>query len=292
VRELIVSLRPRQWAKNLLVFAGLVFGYRLFDIPSVVRASAAFAVFCTLSSAVYLVNDVVDRPADRIHPLKALRPIASGAIDVRVAWFVATLLAATSLAVAVWLDLKFGLIALAYALLMVSYVSMLKHVVVADVCAIGLGFALRAWAGAAVIHVPVSRWLLIVTLFLAMFLSLTKRRAELSALGADAVTHRRVLRAYNSWNVLDILIAVVTGATLVTYALYTVSPDTIERFGTTRLLFTLPFPVFGVVRYLFLVYRGRGGADPSEHLLSDVPLLASVALWIITVTAIIYRPSP
>ena len=289
MRELIVSLRPRQWAKNLLVFAGLVFGHRLLDLTSVVRAGAAFVVFCALSSAVYLVNDVVDRRADRVHPRKALRPIASGAIDVRVAWSIATLLAVTSLAVGIWLDAKFGLIAFAYALLMALYVLVLKHVVLVDVCAIGLGFVLRAWAGAAVIHVPVSRWLLIVTLFLAMFLSLTKRRAELFALGADAVTHRRVLRAYNSSSVLDMLIALVTGATLVAYALYTVSPETIGRFGTTRLLFTLPFPVFGIVRYLFLVYRGRGGADPSEHLLSDVLLLTSVALWAATVTAIIYR---
>jgi 4-hydroxybenzoate polyprenyltransferase len=271
------------------VFAGLVFGHRLFDIASVVRACAAFVVFCALSSAVYLVNDVVDRRADRVHPLKALRPIASGAIAVHVAWSIAALLAVTSLAVAMWLDLKFGLIAFAYAVLMVLYVSVVKHVVVADVCAIGLGFVLRAWAGAAVIHVPVSRWLLIVTLFLAMFLSLTKRRAELFALGDDAATHRRALRAYNSPSVLDTLIAIVTGATLVAYALYTVSPETVGRFGTTRLLFTLPFPMFGIIRYLFLVYRGRGGADPSEHLLADVPLLASVALWVAAVAAIIYR---
>jgi 4-hydroxybenzoate polyprenyltransferase len=288
VRELVVSLRPRQWAKNLLVFAGLIFGRRLLDVTSVVLATAAFGVFCALSSAVYLVNDIIDRPADRRHPLKALRPIASGAVSVRLAWIVAIVLEVSSLTFAFSLDLKFGAIALAYAALMALYVCVLKHVVVIDVVAIALGFVLRAWGGAAVIHVPVSRWLLIVTLFLAMFLSLTKRRAELVALGDAAVAHRRVLEAYNFSNLLDVMIAVVTAATLVAYALYTVSPETAARFGTTRLFFTLPFPLFGVARYLALVYRGRGGADPSEHLLTDGPLLGSVALWVAAVAAIIY----
>ena len=231
MRELVVSLRPRQWAKNLFVFAGLVFGHQLSDITSVVRAIAAFGVFCALSSAVYLVSDIIDRPADRRHPLKARRPIASGTVSPRMAWTVALVLEISGLTFALFLDLKFGAIAFAYAVLMALYVGVLKHVVIVDVVAIGLGFVLRAWGGAAVIHVPVSRWLLIVTLFLEMFLSLTKRRAELVSLGDDAVAHRRVLEAYDFSNLLDLMIAVVAASTIVAYALYTVSPETIARFG-------------------------------------------------------------
>jgi 4-hydroxybenzoate polyprenyltransferase len=285
-----VSLRPRQWVKNVLVFAGLIFGGRLLSPSSLLRTVAAFVVFCGLSSAVYLVNDVLDRQADRRHPFKARRPIAAGEVRPRTALIVATVLIAAGLTLALSLDRRFGAVALAYILLMGLYVGALKHAVIVDVLTISAGFVLRALGGAAVIHVPVSRWLLLLTLLLAMFLSLSKRRAELVALAHDASAHRRALGGYSA-RLLDAMIAIVTATTLVAYVFYTVSPDTVARFGTNRLLFTFPLPACGVFRYLYLVYRGAGGGDPSDHLLTDVPLLACVGLWVLAAIVIIYgRP--
>lgn len=286
---LFTSLRPKQWVKNVLVFAGLIFGGQLFHRSSLFRALAAFVAFCVLSSAVYLINDVIDRTADRLHPSKARRPIASGAVHARLALIVATILLGSGLMFALSLDPIVGGIALAYVLLMGVYVGALKHVVILDALAISGGFVLRAWAGAAVIHVPVSHWLLMLTLLLAMFLSLSKRRAELITLADDASAHRRAFTGYSA-RLLDGTIAIVTASTLVAYGMYTVSSETVSRFGTNRLLFTLPFPIFGISRYLYLVYRGAGGSDPSEHLLSDLPLLACVGLWVIVVITIIYNP--
>jgi 4-hydroxybenzoate polyprenyltransferase len=284
---IVLSLRPRQWPKNALVFAGVIFGGRLFDRRSLLAACAAFVAFCVLSSAVYLVNDIMDRDADRRHPLKSRRPIASGRVHIGVALAIAAILSVAGLWFATSLDLTFGVIALLYVVLMAFYVSALKHAVFVDVLAISAGFVLRAWAGAAVVHVPVSHWLLILTLLLAAMLSLIKRRAELIVLAHEAVGHRPALRGY-SVTMLDRAIAVLTASTLVAYGLYTVSPETTARFGTNSLLVTLPFAAFGIARYLYLVYRGAGGSDPSEHLLSDLPLLGCVGLWVLTAIAVIY----
>jgi len=244
-------------------------------------------VFCLLSSGVYLVNDIVDRDGDRRHPTKARRPVAAGTLAVPVALAVAGVMLPESLAVAFLVDRTLSVIAVLYLLLMALYVGVLKHVVLLDVVVISAGFILRAWAGAAVVHVPVSPWLLILTLLLAMFLSLSKRRSELLILAGDAGAHRRTLLGYTATS-LNALVALVTTATLIVYVFYTVSPETVARFNTRSLLWTLPFPAIGIGRYLYLVYRGAGGFDPSEHLLSDLPLLTCVALWVVAVVAIIY----
>ena len=285
--DLLISVRPKQWAKNVLVFAGVIFGGQLLDRPSVVAAAAAFVGFCLLSSAVYLVNDIVDQDADRRHPLKALRPIAAGTLRVSTAAAASAVLVAAGLFIAFRLDRTFAEIAILYVVLMALYVGRLKHVVLVDVLVISAGFLLRAWAGAAVVHVPVSHWLLTLTLLLAMFLGLSKRRSELLSLADDASAHRRALLGYNV-GLLDGLIATVAGSTVVAYVLYTVSAETVARFGTRRLLLTLPFPAVGIGRYLYLVYVGAGGSDPSEHLLSDLPLLTCVAFWVVAVGFIIY----
>jgi len=287
VNALLISLRPRQWAKNVLVFAGVIFGGQLLDRASLVRAGVAFAVFCLLSSGVYLVNDVVDREADLRHPVKARRPIAAGTLPLPVAVIAALLLLIGGLAVAVAVDRAFGRIAFVYVMLMALYVGALKHVALLDVTVIAAGFVLRAWAGAVVVDVPPSRWLFVLTVLLSLFLSLSKRRAELLTLADAAGAHRRALTGYNA-TLLNALIALVTASTLVAYAWYTVSSETVVRFNTRQLLLTLPLPALGVGRYLYLVYSGAGGADPSEHLLSDWPLLASVALWVISVVIVIY----
>ena len=285
-----VSLRPSQWVKNLIIFAPLLFGERLFDLPSVLLAAAAFAIFCALSGVVYLVNDVADRRADRQHPVKRHRPIAAGAVSVPAALAAAAVIAGAGLAAAVWLRPLFGLLAAGYLMLLVLYSGPLKHVVIIDVITIAVGFVLRAAAGAVVIAVPVSPWLYVLTILLALFLALSKRRHELVLLAERATGHRPILEEYSPY-LLDQMISVVTASTLVAYAFYTVSPETIEKFDTHLLGLTLPFPLYGIFRYLYLVHQKEGGGSPSDMLLTDRPLLACVALWALAVAAIIYGPA-
>jgi 4-hydroxybenzoate polyprenyltransferase len=285
--SLVLSLRPSQWTKNLIIFAGLIFGQRLLDPGAVLQSIAAFAVFCALSGVVYLVNDVADREADRQHPLKRLRPIASGDVPVSAALGLALALGISALAAAFLLRFEFGVIAAAYVAMLGLYSGPLKHIVIIDVLTIAIGFVLRAAAGAIVIGEPVSHWLLIVTILLALFLALSKRRHELVLLADGATSHRRILQEYSPY-LLDQMISVVTASTLVAYAFYTVSPETIQKFNTDKLGLTLPFPLYGIFRYLYLVHQKEGGGSPSDMLLNDKPLLACVALWAAAVAFIIY----
>lgn len=287
--NLLASLRPSQWTKNLFVFAGLIFGEELFNPAAVTQAVLAFAIFCALSGVVYLINDIRDREADRLHPLKSMRPIASGALSIRSAGVAAFVLGGVGLAAAFGINTAFGLVSLSYVALLSLYSALLKHHVILDVLTLSGGFVLRAAAGAVAIGVPFSRWLLLLTLLLALFLALSKRRAELVALADDASGHRRSLAEYSPY-LLDQMIGVVTASTLLAYAFYTISPDTVQRFGTEDLIFTVPFPLYGIFRYLYLVHRRDGGGNPSEHLLTDVPLLTCVALWGVAVILILYGP--
>ena len=288
-RNLIASLRPQQWTKNLIVFAALLFGRQLLDPGSVVRATAAFVVFCALSGAVYLVNDVMDRENDRRHPLKCKRPIASGALPVSTALLAAAVLAGCGLAAGFRIGRGFGVASVAYLALLSAYSGPLKHAVIIDVLTIAIGFVLRAAAGALAVGVQISHWLLVCTILLALFLALSKRRHELVLLADGASDHRPILQEYSPY-LLDQMIAIVTAATLMSYALYTVSPETIERFGSDHLLLTFPFPLYGIFRYLYLVHQKQGGGSPAELLLADRPLLACVGLWVVAVAVIIYRP--
>jgi 4-hydroxybenzoate polyprenyltransferase len=289
VRNLVRSLRPSQWTKNLIIFGGLLFGQRLFDLHSVVYASAAFIVFCALSGVVYLLNDVADREADRRHPLKRQRPIASGALSASTALLAAGIIVVTALGIAFWLRFEFGLFAAAYVGLLALYSGPLKHVVIIDVLTIAIGFVLRAAAGAVVIDVPISNWLLVVTILGALFLALSKRRHELVLLADEATSHRATLQEYSPY-LLDQMISVVTASTLVSYAFYTINPETVEKFHTTHLGLTLPFLLYGIFRYLYLVHQKEGGGSPAEMLLNDRPLLLCVALWALAVALIIYGP--
>ena len=286
--NLLLSLRPGQWTKNLVIFAALIFGRRLFELEAVGRAGLGFVAFCMLSGAVYVFNDLVDRHHDARHPTKARRPIASGALPVRAATTAATLLLGAGLALAFWLGSAFGLAALAYGALQLLYTYPLKHYVILDVLTIALGFVVRAVAGGLVIDVPVSSWLLLCTILLALFLALSKRRHELVLLEGHAGAHRPILAEYSPY-LLDQMIAVVTASTLTAYAFYTMSPETVGKFGE-GLIWTLPFPLYGIFRYLYLVHQKRGGGSPSEMLLGDRPLLACVALWVGAVVVIIYHP--
>lgn len=283
-----MSLRPEQWTKNLIVFAALIFGQRLFDPAAVGRSLAAFFIFCALSGVVYLLNDVSDREADRLHPLKRLRPVAAGEVTPALALAAAAILATLALAGAFWLRPAFGWIAVAYIGLFAAYSRVLKHLVILDVLTIAIGFVLRAAAGAAAIGVPMSQWLLVCTILLALFLGLSKRRHELTLLASAATGHRKILEEYNPY-LLDQMIGVVTASTLVAYIIYCTSPETTEKFHTTNLVLTTPFPIYGIFRYLYLVHQ-KGVGSPSEVLLSDRPLVACIVLWGFAVIAIIYRP--
>jgi len=286
--NLLVSLRPEQWTKNLFVFAALVFAQRLTDLDAAARAAAAFVIFCALSGAVYLVNDVFDRQQDQRHPLKALRPIASGAIRPNLALATAAALSAVALAAAFALGLPFFAAAAAYLALLCSYSIVLKHIVILDALTVAAGFTLRAAAGAAAIFVPISHWLLVCTTLLALFIALSKRRHELTLLTETATDHRPILGDYTPY-LLDQMISVVTASTLIAYAFYTISPETTAKFGTTLLSLTIPFPLYGIFRYLYLVHRRDLGGSPADLLLNDRPLLVCVALWALSVILIVYR---
>ena len=286
---LVVSLRPDQWTKNLIVFAGLIFGQRLLDATALGAAIWAFAVFCGLSSAMYLVNDLVDRNEDRKHPVKRTRPIASGALSTGSAMTWAIVLIGVSLTASFSFSWTLGVVSVMFVGLLTAYSRLLKHLVILDVLAIAVGFVIRAIGGAVAVDVPISQWLLVCTLLLALFLGLSKRRHELVLLGNLAAEHRRSLDQYSP-QLFDQLISVVAAATLVSYAFYTLEPSTVENFGTNKLTWTLPFPIYGIFRYLYLVHREQGGGTPAEMLLRDRPLLACVALWVVAIVLIIYRP--
>jgi 4-hydroxybenzoate polyprenyltransferase len=282
-------MRPQQWTKNLLVFAGITFGERLLDATARLQALGAFAVFCALSSAVYLLNDVRDREADRVHPVKSRRAIASGDLSVTVALTAAIALAAIGLGGSLAISRAFAIVAASYLVLMAWYTLTLKHVVILDVIALAGGFVLRAAGGAVAVNVPFSHWLLLLTLLLALFLALSKRRAELVALSDEARAHRKSLGEYSPY-LLDQMIGVVTASTLLAYAFYTISPETTEKFRTDHLLWTVPFPLYGIFRYLYLVHQRAGGGNPSDTLLEDRPILICVALWAVAILAILYGP--
>jgi 4-hydroxybenzoate polyprenyltransferase len=287
--NLLISLRPSQWAKNLLVFAGLLFGLRLFDPVAVGHAAGAFVVFCMLSGVVYLINDIADRETDRQHPLKARRPIASGALPVSTGLAAAAVLGGLALTGAFTLGPRFFAVATGYLALLVLYSGPLKHIVIIDVLTIAIGFVLRAVAGAVAVDVEISHWLLVCTILLALFISLAKRRHELVLLAGGATNHRRILGEYSPY-LLDQMIAVVTASTLISYVFYTISPETELKFGTRWLGLTIPFPLYGIFRYLYLVHQREGGGSPADLLLTDRPLLVCVTLWALSVALIIYRP--
>jgi len=287
--NLLVALRPHQWTKNLLVFAGLVFARRLFDPAAVFAAVQAFVIFCALSGVVYLMNDVADREIDRQHPVKRRRPIAAGALPLPVALTAAAVIAVVSLAAAFALSWRFGLVATVYLALLGLYSGALKHIIIIDVLTVAIGFVLRAVAGAVAVGVVISHWLVVCTVLLALFIALAKRRHELVLLADGAASHRPILDEYSPY-LLDQMIAVVTASTLVAYIFYTISPETSAKFGTEWLGLTIPFPLYGIFRYLYLVHRREGGGSPADLLLNDRPLLACVTAWVITVVLIIYRP--
>ncbi|MBD3336922.1 MAG: decaprenyl-phosphate phosphoribosyltransferase [Candidatus Eisenbacteria bacterium] len=286
---LVKLLRPRQWTKNVVLFAGVVFAQEAFDAAQFLRALAGFAIFCLLSSAVYVLNDLADLEQDRAHPRKKHRPLASGAVALGTAWLLGVALAVGGLIPAFILRLEFGLLAAVYLIVNLFYSWRLKRIVLLDVMLIAIGFVLRAVAGVEALSPPgiISPWLLVCTFFLALFLAVAKRRHERTLLLDAAHSHRATLAEYPP-ELLNQFIAIVTAATILGYTIYTVSPQTVDKLGSTRLVYTVPFVVFGIFRYLYLVFqKGQGGA-PAEALLTDGPLLVNILMWIGVVAVILY----
>ena len=287
IRSVFVTLRPQQWVKNFVLFAGLIFSQNLSNSDMVVKTIFGFALFCLLSSSVYILNDILDIESDRKHPLKSNRPIARGDIKISTAVILFAILAIVSLVLSYRLSPSFALTALVYFVLNLLYSLYLKHVVIIDVMCIALGFVLRAVAGAVVIGVAISAWLIVCTTLLALFLGFGKRRHELMVLDNQATDHRKSLSEYSQY-FLDQMISVVTASTVIAYAFYTLSPDVESKLGTKHMDLTIPFVLYGVFRYLYLIHQKEGGGSPTKMLLSDKPILANIILWLISVVLIVY----
>jgi 4-hydroxybenzoate polyprenyltransferase len=290
VVAVIHAMRPRQWIKNVIVFAALLFSRKLTEPEALSHAGLAFLLFCATSGAVYIVNDLFDAENDRRHPTKSLRPIASGALGTVPALVAVVLLLTASIMSGFVLSPPFGAVLLIYAALNLVYSFWLKEVVIIDVMVIASGFVLRAVGGGLVLNVAISTWLIMCTILLSLFLAFCKRRQELELLDR-AHEHRSILREY-SVEFLDQMIGVVTASTVVAYMFYTVSPEVELRLGTHYLYLTVPFVLYGIFRYLYLVHQRGVGSNPTQALLADRPLLLDVALWGITVITLLYVARP
>ena len=286
-RDIVRLLRPTQWSKNAVLFAALIFAKHLFEIRDVTLVSLGFLAFCAIASGAYVMNDLRDCERDRQHPLKSQRPLPSGRVRRSTATALSCGLITTGMAGAAGLGIGFAGLAGLYLILQVGYTFWLKEVVILDVMAIAAGFVIRAVAGGVVISVPVSPWLIICTFLLMTFLGFCKRRHELVLLEARATDHRASLREYSPY-FLDQMIAVVTASTVVAYAIYTASPEVIRKLGTDKLYLTIPFVLFGIFRYLYLVHQREEGGNPTQVLFTDRPLLVDLLLWVASATLLIY----
>ena len=277
--EILKSLRPKQWIKNFFVFGPLLFSQNLLNLPLLLKTGGAFAAFCLASSSHYIFNDLRDLEDDRRHPVKSQRPLASGRLAKGPAVAALILIGAAGLALSAAINVPFLMMVAGYLVLQTVYSMWLKHVVIIDVFVIAAGFLMRVVAGGLAIRVQISSWLLICTILLSLFLAMGKRRHELVLLDEDATTHRPILKEYNTY-LLDQMISVVTASTLVAYCLYTISDDTVAKFGTRNLIFTVPFVLYGIFRYLYLIHQKAEGGTPEALIVQDKPLLVDIFLWI------------
>lgn len=286
--SLLESLRPTHWIKNGFIFIPLLFAKRVFYYQSLLQTLVAAAIFCLLVSGVYLINDIFDIEADRRHPTKKSRPLAAGLISPRLAKITSTVLVLSSLLWGFYLGYKFVLVLVIYLAIQLLYDYRLKQTVILDIFSVSAGFFLRVIAGAVAIQVEISHWLIICSILISMFLALAKRRHELAFLGeAEASNHRKTLSEYDV-HLLDQMIGVITAGALLSYLLYCVSPATIGKFGTDHMIYSFPFVLYGIFRYLYLIHRRKEGGAPERVLISDLPLLVDVILWALFCMLIIY----
>ena len=286
LKALLKTMRPRQWSKNIFIFAALVFDKQLLILHAFERTAAGFVLFCLISSAVYIFNDLADIEPDREHPVKKNRPIPSGKLPVSIAVTAGVLLVIAALSFGFWLSPDFALVLAVYFLINLAYSKWLKHIPILDVLVLAAGFVLRVGAGVTIIHVErFSPWLYVVMTLLALYLGFGKRRAELALLATDASAHRKVLEGY-SIPLLDQYIMIVSGTTIVAYSLYTFSAPNVP--ANHSMMLTIPFVLYAIFRYLYLVQIKHAGGEPEEILLSDRPLQMALFLWALVVVAVFY----
>ena len=286
ISDFFTSLRVRHWTKNVLVFASLVFAHEAMEPSAFLNTLAGFILFCFAAGAVYIHNDILDIEQDRLHPSKSARPFASGKISVRMGWVMMLAVLMVDIPLSFLLNRGFGVAVVLYILLQILYSRRLKNVVILDVFIISLGFVLRVVAGAMIIGVAVSSWILVCTMLLALFLALSKRRHELTLLENGACAHRPILSEYSP-HLLDQMIGVVTSATLVAYMIYSLSDETVAKFGP-NMIWTVPFVLYGIFRYLYLIHQKNAGGQPEEIILSDLPLQLAIIGYGIVSIAVIY----
>ena len=287
VKYIFLSMRPEQWIKNFFVFTALLFSKNLLNLSKDIDALVGFIIFCMITGCSYIINDLVDLEKDKLHPTKSQRPIASGRLNKTTAIKITTIICLVSLSFAFYINSFFGIIVLTYFLLNIGYSIYLKNIVIIDVVTIASGFVLRVLGGAVIISVTSSQWLVLCTILLSLFLGFSKRRHELILLEDNATGHRKVLEHYSPY-FLDQMISVVTASTLICYALYTMSKDTIEKLGTSKLIYTIPFVLYGIFRYLYLVHQKEKGGSPTEIVFTDKPMIINISLWVIASVMFIY----
>lgn len=287
LKHVIISMRPGQWVKNLFIFAGVIFSGNLINPEVLIRVSNGFILFGLVASSIYIFNDIIDREYDRAHPEKKNRPLAAGLLNVPVAYASVIVLATAGLIGALILDRMFFAILLSYLIINFAYTIKIKKMVILDIMCIASGFVLRVLAGTELAEVTASDWLILCTITLSLFLGFSKRRHELVVTGTKALNHRKVLGDY-SLSFLDQMIAVASACTVMSYALYTVSPQTVDRFGTRNLVFSIPFVIYGIYRYLYLIHQKNMGGNPPREMIKDLPLLLNALLWALLVVLIIY----
>lgn len=287
LKYILLSMRPEQWIKNFFVFTALLFSKNLLNPSKDIEAVVGFIIFCMITGCTYMINDLIDLEKDKLHPAKSQRPLASGKLRKETAVKIIVLVCLASLFFAFYMNILFGFIVLAYFLLNIGYSIYLKNIVIIDVVSIAAGFVLRVLGGAVIISVVASQWLILCTILLSLFLGFSKRRHELILLEDSATSHRKVLEHYSPY-FLDQMIAVVTASTLICYALYTMSRDTVEKLGTSKLIYTIPFVLYGIFRYLYLVHQKEEGGSPTEIMFTDKPMIINLCLWVISSVVFIY----
>ncbi len=289
IKYYIQSLRVKQWTKNLLLFAGLVFSRNLTSVSHFYNACIGFALFSFCAGNIYVLNDIIDRKKDAIHPEKRFRPVASGNLGVVTGIITSCTALVLISMVSFYYYRQFSYVIFFYIGLQVFYSTIGKNIVILDILAIGLGFVLRAMAGAVIINVPVSHWLLLCTFLLALFLAAAKRKYELTQYEDGVINLTRTTLEFYSNKLLDQIISIVAASTIMSYALYTIDPVTVAKFKTTSLIYSVPFVMYGLFRYLYLIYKENSGGSPDKVILSDRHIILNMILWILCVLLIIYN---
>ncbi|MDF2545619.1 MAG: phosphoribose diphosphate--decaprenyl-phosphate phosphoribosyltransferase [Anaerosolibacter sp.] len=282
ISGLLKTMRPKQWTKNLLVFAGLIFSNNLFDYGLLGTTGLGFLLFCMFSGSVYIINDIIDLEKDRAHPKKRKRPIASGLVSVRQAVFFLIILFVTTVIVSFQLNTIFAYLGIAYFALITLYSFHLKHIVILDVMTIAVGFVLRAVAGAVLVDVRISPWLLLCTILLSMFLALHKRKSEMKLVANGQKTTRKILEEYTP-ELIDDMLHIVTSSTVMAYSLYT-----FNSHNSIYMMATIPFVIYGIFRYQYIAHTKDMGETPELVLLNDKPLIIDILLWVVSCVGILY----